>query len=89
VAWGTVNGEYELCWEITAENPDTWPCVVADVRTESYERFRGGMVALLLDVLGGTGRIPSLDYLRDVLPMTFSPYCPRSVAIGRVTRRDG
>ncbi|GAA1400125.1 hypothetical protein ACFQZ4_27595 [Catellatospora coxensis] len=74
-AWGSVNGEYELCWEITADDPDTWTCVVADIPMRSAERYDGGMLDLLLDVLGGTpGRIPSLDYLREILPMPFSPY---------------
>ncbi|WP_376806606.1 hypothetical protein [Catellatospora aurea] len=74
-AWGTVNGEYELCWEITAADPDTWTCVVADIPMRSVERYDGGMLELLLDVLGGdAGRIPSLGYLLDLLPMPFSQY---------------
>lgn len=31
-AWGTVNGEFELCWELTSKPADTWTCVVADIR---------------------------------------------------------
>lgn len=73
-AWGTVNGEFELCWELSSKPADTWTCVVADIECETGERYPGGMVDLLLDVLGGTGRVSSLDYLREVLPATFSPY---------------
>ncbi|WP_155372789.1 hypothetical protein [Catellatospora vulcania] len=71
-AWGSVNGEFELCWEITADDPDTWTCVVADIPMRSVERYHGGMLDLLLDVLGGTGRVSSLEYLRQMLPLTFS-----------------
>ncbi|MDM4722939.1 hypothetical protein QTQ03_26285 [Micromonospora sp. WMMA1363] len=74
IAWGTVNGEFELCWEITADPSDTWNCVVADVRGEDSESYHGGMLALLLDVVGGTGRIRSLDYLRGDPLMTFGRY---------------
>ncbi|MEU7797358.1 hypothetical protein ACGFKZ_28680 [Micromonospora tulbaghiae] len=73
-AWGTVNGEFELCWELTSKPADTWTCVVADIRGRTGERYPGGMLDLLLDVLGSTGRISSLDYLREVLPTTFEPY---------------
>ncbi|MEU1238600.1 hypothetical protein ABZ399_31000 [Micromonospora aurantiaca] len=30
-AWGTVNGELELCWELSSKPADTWTCVVADI----------------------------------------------------------
>ncbi|RQW98059.1 hypothetical protein DLJ60_01825 [Micromonospora chalcea] len=73
-SWGTVNGEFELCWELTNGPPDTWTCVVADIRCQTGERHPGGMVDLLLDVLGGTGRVSSLDYLREILPTAFEPY---------------
>ncbi|WP_433288501.1 hypothetical protein [Micromonospora sp. CA-244673] len=73
-AWGTVNGEFELCWELTTRLADTWTCVVADIRGRTGERYPGGMLDLLLDALGGTGGVSSLDYLREVLPTTFEPY---------------
>ncbi|AXH91523.1 hypothetical protein DVH21_17225 [Micromonospora aurantiaca] len=73
-AWGTVNGELELCWELSSKPADTWTCVVADIRGRTGESYPGGMLDLLLDALGGTGRVSLLDYLREVLPTTFEPY---------------
>ncbi|MFC8850568.1 MULTISPECIES: hypothetical protein [unclassified Micromonospora] len=74
LAWGTVNGEYELCWQLTNDEPDSWGCVVVDMAARTGERYSGGMVDLLISVLSGASGISSLDYLRDALPMSFVPY---------------
>ncbi|WP_146179847.1 hypothetical protein [Micromonospora sp. RP3T] len=72
--WGTVNGEYELCWQLGLGNSDSWKCAVVDVRTETWELYGGGMVDLLLSVLNGSSEIASLDYFEDLLPIRFQPY---------------
>ncbi|SCG52341.1 hypothetical protein GA0070213_104342 [Micromonospora humi] len=74
LAWGTVNGEFELCWELTDQPAETWGCRIVDIRCDEAEHYPGGMADLLLDALSGTGRIHLLDHLRELPPPRFEPY---------------
>jgi len=71
--WGAVQADFVLCWQLTGDDPDTWPVVVADtaLSADAVERYEGSAVRLLIDISEGRDPVPLINYVVDVLPFKF------------------
>ena len=71
--WGITGNGDDCFWRVTDSDPNRWTVVVANVRNDDWEAYRGGLVEFLCATLSGARRS---DVFADDWPSKAPKFAP-------------